>query len=150
QHDCTERGNDNDRQVDEHHEHRSIQRRHFVHPQCGPVADDRELVVAEPAHAEEPGDEQREDEQRRVAGGQDHRDERTARPPPASTSAAPAVADSFASRNTPASANAEMSASPADSPSSPSTILKALVMPTSQTTDSGYASHPMVIVCPNR
>ena len=70
--------------------------------------------------------------------------------PPASSSAAPAVADSFASRNTPASANAEMSASPADSPSSPSTILKALVMPTSQTTDSGYASHPMVIVCPNR
>ena len=69
-------GHDSEDGVDVDHEHAAFDGRHRVDLEDRPAPEEGELVVPEPVHTDEAGEQQRHDEERGVAGGQEHGNER--------------------------------------------------------------------------
>ena len=79
-------GGDREDGIDVDNEHAALDGWHLVDLEDGPASEEGKLVVPEPLHTDEAGEEQRHDEERGIASGQEHRERNAA---PASTRPAP-------------------------------------------------------------
>ena len=71
-------GGDREDGVDVDDEHAALDGRHRVDLEDRPAPEEGKLVVAEPVHTDEAGEQQRHDDERGIAGGQEHGNERRA------------------------------------------------------------------------